>query len=438
MSRTKFRTFEGRVESLSHDGDGVIKIEGKVYFVRGVLPGELVSFSAGKKRRGKFEGRLLEILETADDRVVPPCEYFGVCGGCVLQHLMPGSQLLYKQQTLLDNLQRIGKITPTEVLPALSESNTGYRRKARLGLRDVAKKGGVLIGFRERKSSYITSLQQCLTLDARLSGLLPSLHRLVESLSIRRFIPQIECAAADNTVALIIRHLEVLTADDLSLISDYAQSWNIQIFLQSAGPESITPHYPPEPEALFYKMPEFNLKLEFGVTDFIQVNADVNQAMIAAAIRMLDIQPDDQVLDLFCGLGNFTLALARQGVAVQGVEGDLRLVELARRNAINNELENTVFSVANLHVEDEVEQLRSLQANKVLLDPPRSGALEVVTNLIPVLKPQRIVYISCNPATLARDSEHLVHQLGYRLTCAGAIDMFPHTAHVESIAVFEM
>ncbi len=435
--RSGDKRFIGQVESLSHDGDGVVKVDQKVYFVAGALPGESITFSSGKKKKGRYIGHLEQLTTRCIDRVEPECPYFGICGGCVLQHLNPLAQLRAKQTILIENLWKIGRVETDDILPAISESPWNYRRKARLGLRFVPKKGGILIGYRERRSNYITALKDCLTLDRRIARLLPSLHTLIDSLSCKQSIPQIECAAADNTVALVFRHLQAFTMRELDMITDYSVRNNIQVFTQDAGPQSITPLSPSHPEPLYYQLPDFNLKYEFGPVDFIQVNAAINLAMVKMAIDLLDVRENERLLDLFCGLGNFTLPLARQGGNITGLEGDERLVELAGLNAKNNGVDKATFIKADLHRPFEVNSLLNDSVDKVLMDPPRLGAWEVIKQWMPVIRPRRIVYISCNPATLARDSAELVHQQGYRLSKAGVLDMFPHTAHIESIAVFD-
>ncbi len=423
------------VVDLSHDGHGVIKIDQKVYFVPGALPGETIEFIPQKKRKGKFSGQLISIQSRSPDRVDPECEYFGICGGCTLQHLSPDKQIDYKRNILIENLGRIGKVSPEQQLPVISAGHWSYRRKARPGCKFVEKKGGILVGFREQGSSFLTSLKYCKTLDSRLSDLLGPFHTLIAQLSCYNQIPQLEIAAADNAVALILRHLSPLTEDDRKLLTEFAQFHGVQLFLQSGGLHTVSPLWPLIPESLYYLLPDYDLKLEFSVTDFVQVNAGVNQLMIKQALKLLAPKSGDIVLDLFCGLGNFSLPIARSGAQVVGIEGEQTLVAKAKANAVLNHLLDVKFETMNLHGET-VAELAGTDANKILLDPPRSGALDVVIHLIPLLYPEKIVYVSCNPSTLARDAEILVHQHGYQLSCAGAIDMFPHTAHIESMAVF--
>ena len=437
MARKRNEPVQARSESnLSHDGRGVIKHNDRVYFVDGVLAGEEVIFTPFNKKRGQFTGRLEEIIVASPDRVDPPCEYFGVCGGCALQHLDPQAQIRFKANTLIENMARIGKVEPEQWLEPMQDALWHYRRKARPGVKFVPKKGGVMVGFREKASSYITSLKSCLTLDKEISDLLPGLHDLFAACSISNQIPQVEVAVADNAAALIVRHLAPFSTDDLLLLAAFAEKHEVQLFLQPGGLKTIHPLSPSEPDALYYALDSYGLKLNFLPSDFLQVNAKVNEKMIAMAISFLELTERDAVLDLFCGLGNFTLPLASAGARVLGVEGEQGLVDRAIHNARINDMSGAEFRCANLHLEGAEKGLPAKGYNKLLIDPPRSGAELIVEKYVPILKPELIVYVSCNPATLARDSAVLVHQHGYTLEKAGAIDMFPHTAHVESIAVF--
>jgi len=435
MPQPKFLPVQGTVSYLSHDGRGVVRIEDRVYFVAGALRGEEIEFVPRKKRRGQFTGDLKSVITASPDRVTPRCNYFGVCGGCTYQHLSESVQVAEKQQILLDTLRKIGRVTPDSILAPLSGDPWGYRRKARPGCKYVEKKGGILVGFREQGTSYLTSLRHCDALEPRLSALLDPLHTLIAGLSCFNQVPQIEMAAADNAVSLVIRHLAVFTADDLEKLKHFARHHQIQLLLQSAGPDSIVPLWPENPEKLQYRLSNYDLVLEFTASDFVQVNGQVNEMMIEQAIEQLALRPELTVLDLFCGLGNFTLPLAKKCASVVGVEGDPTLVEKGKFNAGRNNMQNVRFEAMDLHSE-KVAELTMFPADRVLLDPPRSGALEVVTHLVPELKPQVIVYVSCNPATLARDADILVHHNGYRLAAAGAINMFPHTAHIEAMATF--
>lgn len=430
------KRYRACVEGLSHDGRGIVRHEAKVFFVPGALPGETVEFEEQRKRRGQFAGKLTKVEHESPHRVVPECQYFGICGGCTLQHLSTEQQIVYKEKTLLDSLNRIGNVAPDNIMPAITGEPWNYRRKARPGVKFVPKKGGILIGFREQGTSYLTSLKHCKTLEKNLSALLDPLHNLVSILSCYRQIPQIEFAAGDNAIALVMRHLQPLLDADLEILVQFAREHEIQFFLQPKGLDSIHPLWPKDPEPLYYDLLDLNLRIEFSATDFVQINGEVNQALIDCVLAFIEPGPRDRILDLFCGLGNFTLPMAASGAEVLGAEGDQTLVTKGRHNAKLNRLNNIDFLQVDLFADPMLDS-QSLECTKLLLDPPRSGALKVVTELVPKIFPRRIVYVSCNPATLARDSAILVHQHGYRLTNAGVIDMFPHTAHVESIGVFE-
>lgn len=422
------------VESLNYDGRGVARIDGKVTFIDGALPGERVRFRYHNKRPSFDTGAVQEVLVPSPDRIAPPCPHFGVCGGCSLQHLKPAAQVVALQQVLGETLTHVGGVQPERWLAPLTGSATGYRRRARLGVRNVPKKGGVLVGFREKRRSYITPLDACLTLDARVSDLLPALRALIAGLSIPDRLPQIEVACGDNAVTLVFRHLRPLTADDRDRLTAFAQTHAVQVYLQAGGPESASALWPEAPTALQYRLPEFNVTLSFEPTDFIQVNGVVNRRLVQQAVALLELASIDRVLDLFCGLGNFTLAAARQAGAVVGLEADAGLVQRARANAAANGIANAQFETVDLY-QDSDAPLWPQTFNKVLLDPPRAGAIEALKRLAPT-PPARIVYVSCNPATLARDAAYLVNALGYRFEAAGVADMFPHTSHVESMALF--
>ncbi len=427
---------EATIESLTHDGKGVAHLDGKATFIHGSLPGERVRFLYTGRWRKYDEGRVVEVLEPSPERVEPRCEQFGICGGCSLQHQAHAAQIQAKQQAMLDALKHIGKVTPEEVLaPLVGTSAWGYRRKARLGVRYVPKKGGALVGFRERGSSRVADIGCCHVLHPRVGELLPQLRALIDTLSNPDQIPQIEMAMGDETCVLIFRLLEAPSAADLSLLGEFGPRHGVSIYLQEGGPETVRPLDGIGVE-LTYELPEFDLRLHFLPSDFTQVNSDINRQMIHRAVEMLELQPQDRVLDLFCGLGNFTLPLARRAGSVTGVEGEAGLVARARENAERNDITNTTFYTANLYDTLEQEPWLTQRFDKVLLDPPRSGAQEVLAHL-PGLGAERIVYVSCYPGTLARDAGILVHEQGYRLLSAGVMDMFPHTAHVESIALFE-
>lgn len=428
--------FELTIESLSHDGKGVARnAEGKTVFVHGALAGERVMARLTQRRKSHDEADAVEVLAASADRVEPRCAHFGVCGGCSLQHLAPSAQVAAKQQALLDALTHIGKVTPDEVLPPLlNETPWGYRRKARLGIKYVAKKGKVLVGFRERGTPYVTDLQECHVLHPRIAELLQPISRMVEGFSIRDRVPQVEVAMDDEQLVLIFRVLDPLSDSDLGALRAFGERHDLFVYLQPGGPDTVAPL--DRRAELVYALPAFGLSLNFLPNDFTQVNTAINRQMVPKAVEMLDIQPGEQVLDLFCGVGNFTLPLATRAERVVGVEGDAGLVARARANAERNGLDNVAFHVANLYQDLERPPWLGEHYEKVLLDPPRSGAFEILEHL-PRLGAKRLVYVSCYPGTLARDAGELVHKHGYRLLAAGVMDMFPHTAHVESIALFE-
>lgn len=421
-----------RIDSLDAEGRGVARTpEGKVVFVEGALPGEEVDFQVLRKKSSFEIGRLTRVLGGASSRQVPRCPHFGVCGGCSLQHTDARTQMAAKQRWLEENLARIGKVEPETMLPIVYGEDWHYRRRARLGARYVPKKGGAMVGFREKRSSYITDMRECHVLPGEISELITPLRALVEALSIRARLPQIEVAVGDEGAVLVIRHLDALQENDEVLIRAFAQKHGISIWLQPAGPDSAHPFHPPQSE-LYYTLPEFGLRLAFRPTDFTQVNHGVNRILVARAVRLLDPRPGERVADLFCGLGNFSLPLATRGAEVIGFEGSRELVERARRNASANRLA-VQFEVVDLFKAG----LRAYGSfDKLLIDPPREGAVEIVKSL-PAEWPRRVVYVSCDPATLARDAGVLVHAQGFRLAAAGVVNMFPHTAHVESIALFE-
>jgi 23S rRNA (uracil1939-C5)-methyltransferase len=427
---------EAVIESLTHDAKGVAHIEGKATFIHGSLPEERVRFVYSGQWRKYDEGRVVEVLEASPQRVEPLCSSFGICGGCSLQHQDSEAQILSKQQSMLDTLMHIGRVTPESIFPPLRGSSAwGYRRKARLGVRFVPKKGGTLVGFRERGSSYIADIDRCHILHPRVGALLSELSSLIDQLSIRDQIPQIEMAMGDEVCILIFRLLSPPTIEDLATLEQFAPQHQVEIYLQEGGPDSVRP-LKGEGVVLSYDLPDFDLTLEFQPSDFTQVNSDINRQMLQRAVTLLQLSREDRVLDLFCGLGNFTLPLARSAGHVTGVEGDAGLVARARENAQRNAITNTRFFTANLYETLDNEPWLQESFNKILLDPPRSGAQEIL-HYLPKLGAERIVYVSCYPGTLARDAGILVEEHGYRLVSAGVMDMFPHTAHVESIALFE-
>lgn len=423
------------IESLSHDGRGVAHIDGKAIFVDGALPGEEVGFVYTSQRRKFDEGRAVEIKKASPDRVEPKCEHFGVCGGCSLQHMSPEAQIKSKQQVMLDNLERIGKVTPQNILPPLTDNPWGYRRRARLGVKHVFKKGKVLVGFREKRAPYVAELNSCQVLHPSVGEKITDLANLIEGLSIHDKIPQIEVAVGDDKTGLVFRNLEPVTEEDKTKLSTFGKENNFIIYLQPAGPDSIVLLYPEQAE-LGYQLPEYNVNYTFEPNDFVQVNANLNRKMVNHALQLLQPEQGDEILDLFCGLGNFTLPIARKAKYVEGVEGDKQLVERANANAKANNIDNAEFHYADLTQDLDTMPWLKRKWDKILIDPPRTGALEVIEHL-PNTKPKRIVYVSCNPATLARDADELVNKHGYKLVSVGVMDMFPHTAHVEAIALFE-
>ncbi len=433
------------IHALSHEGRGIGRLAGKIAFVDGALPGEIVDAQFTRRRSQYDELRLLQLVQASEDRVVPPCPHFEVCGGCVMQHLAPEAQRRHKQSVLLEHLQHQAglSVDDFELLPPLYEPvDTGYRRKARLAVRYVQKKGGALVGFRERHSGFITDMDSCAVLTPVVSALLPALRALCSDLEARFDIPQFELAVGESAplsgpdrVVLIVRHMAPLTGTDLDKMRDFAEQHSIQWYLQSGGPQTVKQFWPEtDQDRLYYHLPAYDLRMAFHPTDFTQVNGEINKRMIDLALQFLDLSPDDRVLDLFCGLGNFTLPIARHAGQVTGVEGSQEMVERGAENARANGIDNVSFHAADLSAELSGLHWAQQEYDRILLDPPRSGALELVSR-IAEFNAAKVVYISCNPATLARDAAELVRQ-GYTLRSAGIMDMFPHTAHVESIAVF--
>jgi 23S rRNA (uracil1939-C5)-methyltransferase len=424
-----------RVESLDHEGRGVARVDGKVVFIRGALPGEIVNFSVYRKTSAFDLANVEAILQPSAQRVAAKCVYFDTCGGCSLQHLDPAAQVAAKQRVLEDALERIGKIRPEVMLPAIHGPAWGYRARARLAARLVEKKGGVLVGFHEKRSSFIVDMRSCEVLPARLSELLVPLRGLLGQLSIRNRIPQIEVAVTEQAMALSLRILLPLSNDDVARLRDFGHKHNVDLYLQPGGPETV---YALNPGAtLSYTLPEFGIELFFGPVDFTQVNPAINRALVRRAVSLLDPKPGERIADFYCGIGNFSLPLARRDASVEGFEGSAALVERAKFNAKHNGLDaNARFFCRDLYGIGEPELTSLGRFDKILLDPPRDGAIDVVKAL-GENSPRRIVYISCNPATLARDASVLVHVKAYRLGAAGIFNMFPHTAHVESIALFE-
>ena len=440
MSRSRSKLpqiLELDIHDLSHDGRGVSRnAEGKAVFVEGALPGERVRAERTGRNRHFDEARTLDVLQASPDRIEPRCPHFLVCSGCVLQHLREEKQIEAKQRTLLDNLRRIGHVEPGRVLPPLTDAAWGYRRKGRFSVRYVEKKGKTVVGFRESNPRFVADLSQCHTVLPEISLAIPELSALVDGLDGRRSIPQIEFIAGDEGVAFVFRHLEPLSGTDLDKLRDYARGSGHAVFLQPGGVDSVQPLWP-EQFPLSFALPEWDVRLAFRPLDFIQVNAGLNHRMIRLALELLDPQPQDRVLDLFCGLGNFTLPLARKAGSVVGVEGEAGLVQRARDNARRNGLDaRTEFHAADLAQDLSKHDWARQRYDAVLVDPPRTGAQAMLEQLrFPDAR--RLLYVSCHPGSLARDARILVDRHGFRLAAAGVMDMFPHTAHVESIAVFE-
>lgn len=430
----------GTVAALTHEGEGIVRA-GKTVFVAGALPGEEIRFQRFKRHRQHDEARLIEVLQPAPERVQPRCMHFGVCGGCALQHLASPAQIAAKESELRDNLARLARVEPREWFPPLQGPQWGYRRRARLGAKYVAKKGRVIVGFRERSSPYVAALERCEVLAAPAGELIAPLSELLTDLSIRERLPQIEVSVADNATALVLRVLQTPSDSDLQKLRAFEDRHGVRFYLQPAGLDSVRrlerPEQTPDDAPLHYRLPEFDLQLQFAPTDFVQINGPINQALVSRAVELLDLGPQDRVLDLYCGLGNFTLPMARRAGKVVGVEGDAGLVERARRNARLNGIGHAEFHVADLSkpVPSGAAWLQE-PYTRVLLDPPRVGAREVLPTVARI-RPQRLLYISCHPGSLARDVGMLVETYGFTLRGAGVLDMFPHTTHVESLALLE-
>ncbi len=427
--------FQAHIDKLTHDGRGIAFVDGRAVFIEGALPGEKVTFRYTEMRRDYACGKVVEVVAAAPDRVDPPCSAFGRCGGCSLQHVSHDAQIRMKQDLLTEQMRRIGKIPQFELWPPLTGPEWGYRRKARLGVRYVRNKQNVLVGFRERGSGKVAEIDACLTLHPKVGKRLQDLSLLVEDLSIREQLPQIEVAIGDNRSALVFRVLQPPTEADRSRLAEFGRNFDFDVYLQPGGPDSLEALTPPDPPLLHYRLPG-EILLWFGPLDFTQVNADLNRRMIERVLEALDPRPNETILDLFCGLGNFTLPLARRAARVVGVEGNPRAVDMGHYNATANQIENVRFHCCDLTQELDDQPWARCQYDKILLDPARSGALELM-KWLPRWRPKRIVYVSCNPATLARDVGQLVHEHGFHLNRAGIIDMFPHTAHVESVAELE-
>lgn len=422
------------VGGLTHEGEGVVR-GGKTVFVAGALPGERIRLRRTRRHRQHDDGELLEVLEAAPERVTPRCAHFGICGGCALQHLSPAAQLTAKEGELRDTLERVARLAPRRWLAPLTGPVWAYRRRARLGAKFVHRKERVVVGFRERAAPYVADLRRCEVLAEPVGALLESLAALFTRLEIREQLPQIEVAVADNDVALTLRVLSEPGAADRALLEEFAAVQRVRFYLQPAGLDSVRPLGASAAGSLRYALADFGLELEFSPTDFIQVNGVVNASLVRSAVELLELTPESSVLDLFCGLGNFTLACATRAGSVVGVEGEAALVARARGNALRNAIANVAFHQADLAVEPAPGAAwRRCGYSHVLLDPPRVGARAVLP-AVAALSPQRLLYISCHPGSLARDLMTLVHQHGFTLEAAGVVDMFAHTAHVESVAL---
>ena len=431
------------IESLSDEGRGLTHIDGKAICISGAVPGEKITFLYTSKRRSHDEGKVEEVLEASPDRVEPKCAHYAICGGCSLQHLSSEAQIQYKQKSMLESLKHLGNVVPEEVFEPITGDSWGYRRKARLGAKFVFKKDKVLVGFRERHGGFLAEMQSCEVLHESVGKKLEVFQTLMYDMDSRDSTPQIEVAVGDNATALIIRHLKPLSDKDQTMWVNFSKEHDYQLYLQPKGPDTVHCIYPDKTAEiqaqLYYKHEIFDTKVNLGPQDFFQVNSSINRQMVPRAVELLNLTGEERVLDLFCGLGNFTLPIARHASHVTGVEGDLVMVKRARETAIANGIDNTDYFACNLmgtELELKTEPWLKQEYDCILLDPPRSGAKEIIEHF-GRLKAKRIVYVSCHPATLARDAGELVNTHGYTLKGAGVMDMFPQTAHVESIAIFE-
>ncbi|MEO8847732.1 MAG: 23S rRNA (uracil(1939)-C(5))-methyltransferase RlmD [Casimicrobiaceae bacterium] len=431
------------IESLDQEGRGVARIDGKAVFVEGALPGEQVTLELVTRRPTFDLARTLGVAHANAARVTPRCPHFGVCGGCTLQHADPALQVAAKQRVLEEALARIGRVRPQTLLPPIHGPAWHYRWRARLSVRHVVKKGAVLVGFHERKSSFVADMRECHVVPQKLSSLLVPLRELIAAMTVRDRLPQIEVAIGERGGALVyvmvLRILAPLAGNDETLLRTFADLHGVEFWLQTGGPQTVVPFYPPS-STLSYTLPEFDIDMPFGPAEFTQVNPFINRMLVRRAMSLLQPAAGERVADFFCGLGNFTLPIARSGATVTGIEGSAAMVTRACENAAHNGLAaNTHFEVMNLFATSFDSIGKLLPLDKALIDPPREGAIELA-KLLPDADdpraPSRIVYVSCNPATLARDASVLVHERGYTLRSAGVVNMFPHTAHVESVALF--
>jgi 23S rRNA (uracil1939-C5)-methyltransferase len=426
-----------QVESLDQEGRGVARRDGKAIFIEGALPGEVVTYSVYRKKPSYEVATLGAVIGESASRVTPRCPHFGLCGGCSLQHFDARAQVAVKQRVLEDSLWHIGRLRPEQMLPAIYGPAWGYRHRARFTVRHVPKKGGALVGFHEKKSSYVADMDSCEVMPQRISALIRPLRDLVGTLSIRSRLPQIEVALGAESDVLVLRVLEPPLPPDVEALRAFADRHGVQIHLQPGGPETAAPMSAQDATDLYYALPEFDLRIRFAPTEFTQVNHAVNAVLVRRALQLLDPQPGERIADLFCGVGNFTLAIARSGASVLGVEGGDELVRRAGMNAELNGLSASASFVTRDLYRGAGDPLAGLgRFDRMLIDPPRDGAAHVIHTL-PDDGPRRLVYVSCNPGTLARDAAVLVETRGYRLSAAGVVNMFPHTSHVESIAVFD-
>jgi len=433
------------IESVDYEGKGIARVDGKIVFVDGAIAGEKILIEV-KKRRSKFDtASIVEIIEASPYRVTPQCPNYEMCGGCSLQHIDFDEQIRIKQKVLVDNLKHIGNVAAVNILPPVVGTPWNYRHRARLSVRYVAKKGGSLVGFREKNAPYVVDMTSCEILPADISSLITPLRDLVSSLSIKDRLPQIEIAVGDLINVLVLRNMDGLTLEDEQLVKSFVDEYSgklllpLQIWLQPKGPDSCYKFYPLDVAELSYTINKYNITMPYYPSEFTQVNPLINNRMIELAIKLLDPQENDVIADFFCGIGNFTLPIANLAKAVVGIEGAEQLVLRAKQNAEYNALgHKTSYQVCNLFTVNDKWLQELGRFDKWLIDPPRTGAIELLESITPKIAPKRIVYVSCNPATLARDANILVDKHGYTLVDAGIMNMFPHTSHVESIAVFEL
>ncbi len=425
------------IESLDQEGRGVAHVDGKTIFIDGALPNERVTYQSQHIKPSYETAKVIDILKQSNQRVTPKCPHFGLCGGCKLQHLDANAQVAAKQRLLENDLWHIGKVKPDNMLPALYGPTWGYRHKARLSVKYVDKKQRVLVGFNEKATRYVADMDSCEVLVPEVSALIAPLQQMIVQLSIRDKLPQIELAVGEGQViVLIFRIMDVLTIEDEAIFKAFADAHKVQVWTQTKGPDTIKPFWPLNGEALSYSLPEFGLRYPFKPNEFTQVNPQINQVMIRRAMQLLNPQAGEKIADFFCGIGNFTLPIARSGAAVLGLEGLANLVDRANESAQLNNIQNVQFGVADLFKMTSESLLALGKFDKWLIDPPRDGAYKLVQAIDASTAPKAIVYVSCNPATLARDAGVLVNEKGYTLSAAGVINMFPHTSHVESIALF--